>query len=489
VPSCLSGKTEIVMASLPLPLGTVLQNRYRLTKTIGRGGFGRTYLAADSARFDEPCVLKEYCPNDTDPYVLEKSQELFQREASILYKIQHPQIPHFHATFEQQKRLFLVQDFIQGKSYRDLLDERMEKQETFSPHEVALFLQQILPALNYIHQKGIVHRDISPDNIILRDGDRLPVLIDFGAVKAGIVPSDTEAGIQGTTVGKLGYSPPEQLQTGEVSPNSDLYALAVTAVVLMTGRKPQELLDQSTMTWRWQQWVPTLSNDFAQLLNRMLSPRPNNRYQSTTDVILALQGFIHTLAPAKKPTGSTIAKPRVTFTTAPKKPAPNPLNNPIVIAGGFFIVAIVGFGVLMNSMKKPPAPIPKSSKISFPNPSSVANTPVNPSPVDSPSPTTTSSPVPTPTNSAFVKEGKIANNEPVNYNFTAQAGQRLSATVVSGDVAIAVLQNQQLISSQIQGNQKWEWELRDAGEYSIQFTLPPGISETSYKVEFALTTP
>jgi serine/threonine-protein kinase len=470
------------MASLPLPLGTVLQNRYRLTKTIGRGGFGRTYLAADSARFDEPCVLKEYCPNDTDPYVLQKSQELFQREASILYQIQHPQIPHFHATFEQQKRLFLVQDFIQGKSYRDLLDERMAKQETFSPHEVALFLQQILPALNYIHQKGIVHRDISPDNIILRDSDRLPVLIDFGAVKSGIVPSDTEAGIQGTTVGKLGYSPPEQLQTGEVSPNSDLYALAVTAVVLMTGRKPQELLDQSTMTWRWQQWVPTLSNDFAQLLNRMLSPRPNNRYQSTTDVILALQGFIHTLAPAKKPTGSTIAKPRVTFTPAPKKPAPNPLNNPIVIAGGFVIAVIVGFGVLIKSN-------PTTSKTSSPTPSSPPNPSTTPSPVGSPSPTTTPSPVPTPTNSAFVKEGTIANNEPVNYNFNAQAGQRLSARVVSGEVAISVLKNQQLISSQVQGKQKWNWVLPEAGEYSIQFTLPPGISETTYKVEFALTTP
>jgi len=293
-----------------VPLGTVLQNRYRLVKILGQGGFGRTYLAEDDSRFKERVALKEFIPSHQGTYALKKSRELFQREAAVLYQIQHPQIPQFQATFEQGKRLFLVQDFVDGKPYNNILEERTSQGEVFSQGEVLQFLQHMLPVLEHIHSKNIIHRDISPDNIILRERDQLPILIDFGVVKevAGQLKA-SENVPEGTTVGKIGYAPNEQLQTGKVYPSSDLYALAVTGVVFLTGRKPQDLLDEHTLVWHWQQWVPAINPWFSQVLTRMLSPRPNNRYQSASEVIQALRSL-----------KGLVPTPQTTTLNAPKHP-------------------------------------------------------------------------------------------------------------------------------------------------------------------------
>ncbi|HBK61993.1 MAG TPA: serine/threonine protein kinase, partial [Cyanobacteria bacterium UBA11166] len=105
--------------------GTILQNRYHLIRVLGQGGFARTYLAEDLNRFNEPCALKELIPPQTESQGIDKSKELFQREATTLYQIKHPQVPEFRATFEQDGRLFLVQDYVEGKTYRELLNERL----------------------------------------------------------------------------------------------------------------------------------------------------------------------------------------------------------------------------------------------------------------------------------------------------------------------------------------------------------------------------
>ena len=100
-----------------IPSGTVLQNRYHILRILGQGGFGRTYLAEDRGRFDELCAIKEYVSPKTGAYALEKSKELFEREASILYQIQHPQVPQFRAVFEENDRFFLIQDYVAGQTY------------------------------------------------------------------------------------------------------------------------------------------------------------------------------------------------------------------------------------------------------------------------------------------------------------------------------------------------------------------------------------
>lgn len=332
----------------PLPAGTILQNRYHLTKVIGEGGFGRTYLAADKDRFGEECILKEYNPQVKGTYALNKSKELFEREAQTLYKIEHPQIPKFRATFEQGSRLFLVQDFVEGENYRALLDGRLANNRKFSQRDIVKFFEQMLPVLERIHSKGVIHRDISPDNIIYRKSDRRPVLIDFGAVKEIGTTNlqSSEGSVRGTTVGKLGYSPPEQLLSGEVSACSDLYALAVTAVVLMTGRKPEELLNEQTMMPCWHQWVPDLHPRFAPILNKMMSYRPENRYQSANEALCDLRSNKQLILGGQEPPNPP--KPQAVSPNEPprKKTSPsllktlwqNPWTGKIIGAGLVFLI-------------------------------------------------------------------------------------------------------------------------------------------------------
>ena len=285
----------------PLPLGTVLRQRYLIQQVLGQGGFGRTYLALDQERFNEPCVLKEFIVPYHDGALIEKSKILFHREASTLYQIQHPQIPRFWAAFEDEQRFFLVQDFVDGQTYRQLLSDRKQQGQTFSEAEVLHFLSYLLPVLTCIHKQGIIHRDISPENVILQtqaatqlepthpvSDAGLPVLIDFGAVKEAT--SHWPLISTPTRVGKVGYAPPEQLQTGKVYPNSDLYALAATALVLLTGREPPTLLDSRTLTWNWEPYA-TVGEELAMVLRRMLAVYPGDRYQSANEVLQDLHSF------------------------------------------------------------------------------------------------------------------------------------------------------------------------------------------------------
>lgn len=159
--------------SSPLTVGSKLENRYEIVRELGQGGFGRTYLARDINRYLEPCVLKEFAPQIQGANELQKAEELFEREASVLYKLQHSQIPNFRELLRSQlngkQSLFLVQDYIEGESYAQIL-----KQRCLSEAEVVELQRQILPVLEYIHSQGVVHRDISPENLMLRNADKMP---------------------------------------------------------------------------------------------------------------------------------------------------------------------------------------------------------------------------------------------------------------------------------------------------------------------------
>ncbi len=274
--------------------GSKVGGRYVIQRVLGQGGFGRSYLVEDSQRFGESCVLKEFFPRNASKRSLQKALDLFKREAKTLYQINHPQVPKFLAGFTQEQRLFIVQEYIDGVTYSHLLKERKRNGQAFSEPEVKRWLVHMLQVLEYLHDLNIVHRDISPDNVMYCSDRDLPILIDFGLVNdamneilSGEAEPDDESPRTATVVGKFGYSPPEQIQLGQCFPCSDLYALGVTAIVLLTGRYPRELMDRNTLDWHWQQHV-AVSQSFAALLSKLTHRQPQHRFQTALAVLEAL---------------------------------------------------------------------------------------------------------------------------------------------------------------------------------------------------------
>jgi serine/threonine protein kinase len=273
---------------LPLAVGQTLEKRYRLISHLGQGGFGRTYLAEALYRFGDKCVLKEFVPQVQGTAELAKAKELFHREAGALHKLKHPQLPGFWELFQVDLGagngcLLFVQDYIEGQTYFDLFKSGMRLNEA----EVRQFLRQMLEVLAYIHSQGVIHRDISPDNIILRNSDKLPVLIDFGGVKQIAVSAASQLSHIGslpTRLGKKGYAPDEQLRLGKVFLNSDLYSLAVTALVLLTGKEPQHLYDTYQGNWRWEQEIK-VSSQLKTVLQKMLAYQAGERFANAQEVL------------------------------------------------------------------------------------------------------------------------------------------------------------------------------------------------------------
>ncbi|MGF1602268.1 MAG: protein kinase [Thermosynechococcaceae cyanobacterium] len=274
-----------------MPVGKVIGDRYCIIEELGRGGFGQTYLVEDSNRFNERCVIKVFAPEVEGQKALSKAKELFNREAGVLYRLEHPQIPKFREWFMEEPSLYLVQDYVAGPTYQGLLKQRKQQGQLFSEAEVTLFLKQMLPVLDYIHERGMIHRDISPDNLIQRDSDRKPVLIDFGGVKEitasfGHFGSSPHNGV--TLIGKPGYAPEEQIRLGRASPASDIYALGVTALVLLVGERPHDFFDPNASRFKWQKFVQ-LSPGFAEVIEQMVASHAVNRYRTATQVLQALR--------------------------------------------------------------------------------------------------------------------------------------------------------------------------------------------------------
>ncbi|MGB3403050.1 MAG: serine/threonine-protein kinase [Microcoleaceae cyanobacterium] len=311
--------------SIPIYPGFLLRNHYLIIRQLGHGGFGRTYLAKDQYRFDELCVLKEFAPQVQGSYGLKKSEELFEREAQTLYRLNHPQIPQFRELFREKINekgyLFVVQDYVEGLNYHELLHQRRQQNTTFTEAEVLQLMKQLLPVLAYIHERGVIHRDISPDNIIQRQSDGLPILIDFGGVKQIQAKIDSEVshenayGTPATRLGKVGYAPDEQMRLGVVYPHSDLYALAATILVLLTAKEPQYLINPQDLTWDFQQ--VNISPQFAAILNKMLASQPGGRYPSAQAVLRALEAMQPTVQPITQPPPHLAATLPVTATQPP----------------------------------------------------------------------------------------------------------------------------------------------------------------------------
>ncbi|MDB9443793.1 bifunctional serine/threonine-protein kinase/formylglycine-generating enzyme family protein [Sphaerospermopsis kisseleviana CS-549] len=250
------------------------------------GGFGRNYLAEDTQKLNETCVIKQFAPKQSGSYALKKAVELFNAEAKLLQDLgEHPQIPALFAYFEDNGFLYLVQQFIKGEN---LFNELTQK-GTYNETQIQELLLDLLPILKFIHERDVIHRDIKPQNIMRRESDGKLVLIDFGASKELTSTVHTQIG---TTIGSYGYSPYEQIKEGKAYPASDLFALGVTCFHLFTGNSPFELWAKNGFAWveDWRKYSSnSVSKELGTVLDKLLKFDVNERYQSADEVIKDLE--------------------------------------------------------------------------------------------------------------------------------------------------------------------------------------------------------
>ena len=268
-----------------LPIGHEINDRYRIVKLLGQGGFGAVYRAWDK-NLIKPCALKENL--DVTP----EAQRQFEREAVILAGLDHPNLPrvtdHFTVVGQGQ---YLVMDFVDGEDLQEVLDS------FGGPLDESLVLpwvEQICDALDYLHSQSqpIIHRDIKPANIKITPEGKV-VLVDFGIAKVYDEHLRTTIGAQAVTPG---YSPFEQYGQGATDSRTDVYALGATIYALLTGQVPPDSIqrmNQDTLPPP-RRLNPTISRHVDIAIMRALATHPKGRYRRIGEFKSALQ---HTTAP------------------------------------------------------------------------------------------------------------------------------------------------------------------------------------------------
>lgn len=381
---------------------TLLNSRYQIIQVLGGGGFGETFLAEDTyLPSRRRCVIKQLKPMTHDPQMYQLIQQRFAREAAILEKLgdRSDQIPKLYAYFSENGQFYLVQEWIQGQTITSLVEIKGLLSET----AVRNILVSLLSVLDYVHTEGIIHRDIKPDNIILRHENGLPILIDFGAVKETIATvSDPQGKIKPSIVlGTPGFMSPEQA-AGRPSYTSDLYSLGMTAVYMLTGKLPQELeIDLQAGHILWQQYARNVSPGLMAVLDRAIQSHPRDRYTTAKKMLLDILQSDASIAPEPSPQKTIALPPKQVKASSQPIPVNSPppalaSNHPSsqqnwqrklilgILAGG-----LLGASVLVGVRNSSPPsnseqPIAKSTPQS-PPPSKPADAPSTPA-IDSPAP-------------------------------------------------------------------------------------------------------
>lgn len=248
-PVCGTRRRQVKNSPRALPVNYLLHRRYLIGKVLGEGGFGITYLAWDEKE-NQRVAIKEYMPQgltarvketgeitpvkDTRHY--EKYLKRFLEEAQIVYQYRdHPNIIRVNHLFRENHTAYYAMEYLEGM---DLRDKMAEAGFHLSWTEIKPIFAQAVSALHTVHQSGIIHCDISPDNILLQEGGIVKV-IDFGAAKSDV------GGNSSMLILKQGFAPPEQyVKHGRLGPWTDVYALAVTIYFCLTGKMPQKSIDR-----------------------------------------------------------------------------------------------------------------------------------------------------------------------------------------------------------------------------------------------------
>lgn len=302
----------------------LLDQRYKITKSLSSGAFSHTYLAEDTKRPQNPiCVIKQLKPQQSHPEYLAKAKELFDREAQTLEMLgKHPQIPCLLAHLEVDGEFYLIEEYIAGQT----LAEELAKEPKKSEAEVVQIVSELLEILIFIHQRKIIHRDIKPSNIICDRENNQLVLIDFGAV----MEFNGET-ILGTIIGTPGYIAPEQ-SLGRTGFYSDIYAVGIIGIQALTGINPNLLARNDRHEILWQDKA-IISRDFQAILTKMVQASKSDRYHAAAEVLQDINSI-----------GKT--------DFSPLDSASNPIKKRILIPSLVLLTAIPLFGWLGINLNK-----------------------------------------------------------------------------------------------------------------------------------------
>ncbi|MDZ8237155.1 MAG: serine/threonine-protein kinase [Nostoc sp. ChiQUE01a] len=281
-------------------IGKLLQGRYQIVQSLGAGVFGQTYIALDVDYPDNAkCVVKQIKASSFESNYLDTLRLLFLTETETLKLLgSHQQIPEFIACFEENKRFYLVQEYIEGHALTAELPINQEWGSLWSESEVVKFLLDVLGILEFVHSQGVIHCDIKPENLIRRTVDGKLVLIDFGSIQSIDFGIGAELPIHRIPVTSLGYIPPEQF-IGETQPNSDIYALGMIAIQALTGLEPLQLkADPYTNEIIWRSPNTPVNDYLAAVLSQMIRYDYQHRFQSADEVLRVLKQMIWEPQPA-----------------------------------------------------------------------------------------------------------------------------------------------------------------------------------------------
>lgn len=282
--------------SFPLKNGEVLRGRYQVRERIGQGGMGSIYLAEDLRLSGRLCALKEvlYDRNLPDK-VLDQAREQFLREATVLARLDHPNLPKVSDFFSSGQRDYLVMDYVPGNDLRDLMLEARRNKSFLREKDVLNWANQLADALNFMHrlEPSIVHRDIKPSNLKLTPNGLLK-LVDFGLVKILAPEEVTITVIQGQ--GTALYTPLEQYGGDGLHTDvrADIYAYGATLYHLLTNESPANarrrfLEPESLLPLR--QINPSISQRTERAILWAMALHPDQRPDSVETLRQALLGY------------------------------------------------------------------------------------------------------------------------------------------------------------------------------------------------------
>lgn len=279
----------------PLRSGEVLRSRYKILRVIGQGGMGSIYLADDLRLEGRQCALKEVEHDKSlPPEMLRQARDQFFREATVLARLDHPNLPKVSDFFSVGGRDYLIMDFVPGKDLRTLMNEARQSGKFLPESDVLSWASQLADALTYLHSQvpPILHRDIKPSNLKLTPSGLLK-LVDFGLVKILASEEMTITILQGR--GTALYTPLEQYggDAGHTDVRSDVYSFGATLYHLMTNQSPPEarerFLDPETLVFP-RQINPEISGRAERAVIWAMNLHPTERPQDVETFRQALLG-------------------------------------------------------------------------------------------------------------------------------------------------------------------------------------------------------